>query len=117
MPRQTLNEFARCGKPLARMSIFSSMRMALTPANRRSRRRNASPSSTSNGSRNRFHLPIGCATPPMVHAEYFHDHVRIEKMFFEGNAEPVNGALQVDLDRPGLGLELKRNDVSKYRIV
>ena len=64
-----------------------------------------------------LHLPIGCATTPMVHAEYFHDHVRIENMFFEGNPEPVDGALQVDLGRPGLGLELKRNDVSKYRIV
>ena len=64
-----------------------------------------------------LHRPVGCATPAMVHAEYFHDHVRIEQMFFEGNPQPVDGALQVDLGRPGLGLELKRNDVSKYRIL
>ena len=34
-----------------------------------------------------------------------------------GGSDLVDGALQVDLGRPGLGLELKRNDVSKYRIL
>jgi len=53
----------------------------------------------------------------MVHAEYFHDHARIEKIFFEGNVEPDNGALKPDLSRLGMGLELKRADVTKYCVV
>jgi len=61
-----------------------------------------------------LHLHIGCAAAPMVHAEYFHDHARIEKIFFEGNVEPDNGALKPDLSRLGMGLELKRADVTKY---
>jgi L-alanine-DL-glutamate epimerase-like enolase superfamily enzyme len=61
-----------------------------------------------------LHLHIGCAAAPMVHAEYFHDHARIEKIFLEGNVEPDNGALKPDLSRLGMGLELKRTDVTKY---
>ncbi len=50
----------------------------------------------------------------MRHAEYFHDHVRIERMFFDGNFEPVAGALVPDLSRPGMGLELKRQDIEQF---
>ncbi len=49
-----------------------------------------------------------------VHLEYFHDHVRIEHMLFDGVVEPVDGALVPDLDRPGIGLELKRSDAERY---
>ena len=63
-----------------------------------------------------LHLPIGCSARPFRHAEYFHDHVRIEKMFFDGVAQPNDGALAPDLSRPGNGLELKRKDVEKFAI-
>jgi L-alanine-DL-glutamate epimerase-like enolase superfamily enzyme len=63
-----------------------------------------------------LHLHIGCAMPAMHHAEYFHDHVRIEQMLFDGVAEPVSGALRPALDRPGLGLILKRADAQKLAI-
>jgi L-alanine-DL-glutamate epimerase-like enolase superfamily enzyme len=63
-----------------------------------------------------LHLHVGCAAKPLVHAEYFHDHVRIEKVLFDGNPEAIDGMLHVDLSRPGHGLTLKRNDVTKYRI-
>ncbi len=46
--------------------------------------------------------------------EYFHDHVRIERMFFEGVPTPVRGALAPDLSRPGLGLDLKRSEAQCY---
>jgi L-alanine-DL-glutamate epimerase-like enolase superfamily enzyme len=49
-------------------------------------------------------------------AEYFYDHVRIEKIFFDGIPAPIGGVLYPDLDRPGLGLELKRPDVEKYQL-
>jgi L-alanine-DL-glutamate epimerase-like enolase superfamily enzyme len=63
-----------------------------------------------------LHVHIGCATPPLRHAEYFHDHVRIERMIFDGIVEPVSGALKPDLARPGLGVMLKRADAQKFAI-
>ncbi len=61
-----------------------------------------------------LHVPVCCAAPQLVHLEYFHDHVRIEHMFFDGVPEPVNGALRPDLARPGNGLVLKRREASRY---
>lgn len=63
-----------------------------------------------------LHVHVGCALEPMRHLEYFHDHVRIENMFFEGVPQPIKGALQPDLSRPGLGLEFKRTDAQKYAL-
>ena len=61
-------------------------------------------------------VAAACAAPAnFAHLEYFHDHVRIENLFFEGVPQPVGGALRPDLERPGLGLELKRADVERYR--
>jgi L-alanine-DL-glutamate epimerase-like enolase superfamily enzyme len=48
------------------------------------------------------------------HIEYFHDHDRIEHLLFDGVLEPRDGALEPDLDRPGMGLELKRADAERY---
>jgi L-alanine-DL-glutamate epimerase-like enolase superfamily enzyme len=31
-----------------------------------------------------LHLHLCCAVRPAIHLEYFHDHVRIERMFFDG---------------------------------
>src|SRR5579885_918269 len=55
-----------------------------------------------------LHAHVACAITPLKNIEYFHDHVRIEHMFFEGVPRPVNGELRPDLTRPGFGLELKR---------
>ena len=63
-----------------------------------------------------LHVHIGCATSPLRHAEYFHDHVRIERMIFDGVVEPVSGVLKPDLARPGLGVLLKRADAQKFAI-
>jgi L-alanine-DL-glutamate epimerase-like enolase superfamily enzyme len=54
-----------------------------------------------------LHLHVCCAAPAFRHLEYFHDHVRIERMLFDGVAEPSAGVLRPDLSRPGNGLELK----------
>lgn len=56
------------------------------------------------------HVSVGCAALPLRHLEYFHDHVRIEHMLFEGFPKLVNGELRPDLSRPGCGLEFKRAD-------
>jgi L-alanine-DL-glutamate epimerase-like enolase superfamily enzyme len=57
-----------------------------------------------------------CAVPRLRHLEYFHDHVRIERMLFDGTLDPDGGALQPDRSRPGHGLELKRTDSDRYAV-
>ena len=57
---------------------------------------------------------VCCAIQTLAHIEYFHDHVRIENMLFDGTLSPEGGALRPDLDRPGHGLELKRSELERY---
>jgi L-alanine-DL-glutamate epimerase-like enolase superfamily enzyme len=61
-----------------------------------------------------LHTHVCCSVRPLRHLEYFHDHVRIEQMFFDGIATPVHGELYPDLSRPGMGLVLKRADVERF---
>jgi L-alanine-DL-glutamate epimerase-like enolase superfamily enzyme len=63
-----------------------------------------------------MHAHPCCAARPVCHIEYFHDHVRIEHMLFDGALTPVNGRLQPDLSRPGVGLDFKRSDADRYLI-
>jgi L-alanine-DL-glutamate epimerase-like enolase superfamily enzyme len=63
-----------------------------------------------------LHLPLGCAISAFRHAEYFFDHARIERMFFDGPAEPVDGVMRPDLARPGIGLEFKAADAERFRV-
>jgi len=48
------------------------------------------------------------------HLEWFHDHVRVESLLFDGVLGPDNGELKPDRSRPGHGLELKRADAERY---
>jgi L-alanine-DL-glutamate epimerase-like enolase superfamily enzyme len=61
-----------------------------------------------------IHLHPATAVEQLVHLEYFHDHVRIERMLFDGMVEPCDGDLVPDLGRPGMGLELKRADAERH---
>jgi L-alanine-DL-glutamate epimerase-like enolase superfamily enzyme len=63
-----------------------------------------------------LHLHAAVALPNFFISEYFHDHVRIEQMLFDGVSPPQNGVLKPDLSRPGLGLEFKRKDAAKYKL-
>jgi len=54
------------------------------------------------------------AVTRLRHLEYFHDHVRIEGMLFDGTLSPAGGALEPDRSRPGLGLELRRRDSERW---
>ncbi len=63
-----------------------------------------------------IHVHPCCAVTPLRHLEYFHDHVRIERMFFDGAPELSHGELGPDLSRPGNGLVLKRNDVERFAL-
>jgi hypothetical protein len=49
------------------------------------------------------------------HLEYFHDHVRIESMLFDGVLESESGGvLRPDRDRAGNGLSFKRADAARF---
>ena len=63
-----------------------------------------------------LHAHPSCALPAFRHLEYFHDHERIERRFFDGVLTPVEGALHPDVSRPGLGLEFKRQDAARYAV-
>jgi L-alanine-DL-glutamate epimerase-like enolase superfamily enzyme len=55
-----------------------------------------------------------CAVERRRHLEYFHDHVRIERMLFDGVPEPEDGVLRPDPARPGNGLELRVADAARH---
>lgn len=61
-----------------------------------------------------IHAHVGCAAPRLRNIEYFHDHVRIENMFFDGVLQPIHGELRPDLSRPGMGIELKQADMQRF---
>ena len=61
-----------------------------------------------------LHTHVACAVTPFKNLEYFHDHVRIEQMLFDGLPQLVNGALRPDFSRPGMGLEFKRRDAERF---
>jgi L-alanine-DL-glutamate epimerase-like enolase superfamily enzyme len=63
-----------------------------------------------------LHLHAACAVQRLAHLEYFHDHVRIERLLFDGVVSPKDGALAPDLGRPGLGIELRRADAERYAV-
>jgi L-alanine-DL-glutamate epimerase-like enolase superfamily enzyme len=61
-----------------------------------------------------LHAHLCCAASRIRNLEYFHDHVRIEQMLFEGVLHPRDGALHPDRTRAGLGIALKRTEAARY---
>ncbi|MFD5131116.1 enolase C-terminal domain-like protein [Streptomyces olindensis] len=61
------------------------------------------------------HAAACAAIPNLRHVEWFHDHVRIEDMFFDGALDPTGGTV-----RPtrgvGHGLTLRTQEVEEYRV-
>jgi len=62
-----------------------------------------------------LHARVGVAVPNLRHVEYFHDHQRIERMFFDGVLDPAGGVMTPDPHQPGLGLTLRDSDAARYR--
>jgi L-alanine-DL-glutamate epimerase-like enolase superfamily enzyme len=60
------------------------------------------------------HAHVCSAIGPLAHVEYFHDHARIEEMFFDGTPELVDGALRPDPRTPGLGLILREREAEQF---
>ncbi len=63
-----------------------------------------------------LHLAVACAAPRMRHLEWFHDHVRIERILFDGAPQPCDGRIAPDLTAPGNGLVFKKKDAAPYAI-
>lgn len=57
-----------------------------------------------------------CAARMFRHLEYFHDHVRIERLAFDGVPPVEDGRLRPDPGRAGLGLRVKWDDIEEFRI-
>jgi len=62
-----------------------------------------------------LHAHVGAAVPNLRHVEYFHDHQRIERLFFDGALDPSGGSMRPDPDRAGHGLALRAADTERYR--
>lgn len=63
-----------------------------------------------------LHLHVAAAALRLRHMEYFHDHVRVEHMLFDGCIEPVEGQLRPDRSRPGHGLSFRHADAATFAV-
>ncbi|GGL80927.1 mandelate racemase [Streptomyces fumigatiscleroticus] len=61
------------------------------------------------------HAAAAATIPNLRHAEWFHDHVRIESMFFDGVLDPAGGTVS-PVNGIGHGLTLRTEDVAEYRV-
>ncbi|SRX95693.1 mandelate racemase/muconate lactonizing protein [Pseudonocardia dioxanivorans] [Mycobacterium shimoidei] len=60
---------------------------------------------------------VGTAVWHQRHLEYFHDHVRIERLAFDGTIDPEpGGLLRPDRTAPGHGLTVKHADLEQFRV-
>jgi L-alanine-DL-glutamate epimerase-like enolase superfamily enzyme len=65
-----------------------------------------------------LHLHLGAALDSVVHLEWFHDHVWIERVLFEGarEPEPGTGVMRIDPSALGHGLTLREGEASRYAL-
>jgi L-alanine-DL-glutamate epimerase-like enolase superfamily enzyme len=62
-----------------------------------------------------IHMHLACAARALRHIEYFHDHVRIESMLFDGfRSVAHDGCMHPDFTQPGLGITFKQKQAEKY---
>jgi L-alanine-DL-glutamate epimerase-like enolase superfamily enzyme len=63
-----------------------------------------------------LHLDVAAAVANLAHLEWFHDHVRIEAMLFDGTVTPTGGLARLDMSAPGNGLTFREPDAERFRI-
>ncbi|MGA5898548.1 enolase C-terminal domain-like protein [Streptomyces venetus] len=61
------------------------------------------------------HAAAAATIPNLRHIEWFHDHVRIEDMFFDGALDPTGGTIRPTRGT-GHGLTLRTEEIAEYRI-
>jgi L-alanine-DL-glutamate epimerase-like enolase superfamily enzyme len=62
-----------------------------------------------------LHTAIAGSAPNLRHLEWFHDHVRVENLLFDGVPGATGGAARPS-DAPGLGVVLRTSDAEPYRV-
>ncbi|MEV0126508.1 enolase C-terminal domain-like protein [Streptomyces sp. NPDC050703] len=62
------------------------------------------------------HAAVAACVPNLRHVEWYHDHVRIESMFFDGALDPTGGTVRPD-GGVGHGLGLRTDEVEEFRVV
>ncbi|MET8450907.1 enolase C-terminal domain-like protein [Streptomyces sp. NPDC005209] len=64
------------------------------------------------------HAHAAAAVPNLRHLEWFHDHIRIERLLFDGTLDPSGGDITLGTDGPtGLGLSLNTERAEPFRQV
>jgi L-alanine-DL-glutamate epimerase-like enolase superfamily enzyme len=63
-----------------------------------------------------MHRHVASAALGLRHIEWFHDHVRIEQMLFDGAPVVESGTIAPDFTRSGHGLEFKASDAERYHL-
>ena len=61
-----------------------------------------------------LHAPVAAAVTNLRHVEWFHDHVRLERLLFDGTPSATGGRVVPDLSVAGHGMTL-RQDADRYR--
>ncbi|GHI09873.1 hypothetical protein AQI88_15845 [Streptomyces cellostaticus] len=64
------------------------------------------------------HAHAAACVPNLRHLEWFHDHVRIERLLFDGALDPSGGAITPSSDGPpgpGLSLDTERGQPFRTR--
>jgi L-alanine-DL-glutamate epimerase-like enolase superfamily enzyme len=62
-----------------------------------------------------LHLAPLAAVPNLRHLEWFHDHVRIESMLFDGAPDPAAGSVSPS-GRPGHGMTWLPDAATAFRV-
>ncbi|MFC5675066.1 enolase C-terminal domain-like protein [Streptomyces incanus] len=63
------------------------------------------------------HAHVAAAVPNLRHLEWFHDHVRIEQLLFDGVLDAAGGAISPGaVGSPGLGLTFRTEAAEGYRV-
>ncbi|MYW03564.1 enolase C-terminal domain-like protein [Streptomyces sp. SID3343] len=62
------------------------------------------------------HAHVAAAIPNLRHLEWFHDHVRIENLLFDGTLDPTGGSITPGTGGPGHGLTLRPDRAERFRV-
>jgi L-alanine-DL-glutamate epimerase-like enolase superfamily enzyme len=64
-----------------------------------------------------LHAHVAACVPNLRHVEWFHDHVRIESLLFDGTLDPSGGWVSPGVSgAPGHGMALRHGDAEVYRV-
>jgi L-alanine-DL-glutamate epimerase-like enolase superfamily enzyme len=63
-----------------------------------------------------LHRHVACAVPRLRHLEWFHDHVRIEHILFDGAPHLSGGMIAPDPREPGHGLQVREADAQRFLV-